>query len=132
MVDIGIHVVIVSNADSLTGGSGLVGAYADYSLSNNVENLRLAGTVVSGTGNGLANSLIGNSVGNYLDGGAGVDTFIGGLGDDTYVLDTLGEIVVERATEGTDLVIVSGDGYSLGENIENLLLGGTATWGNGN
>ena len=125
-------VVQETNANSLIGGIDLVVAYADYALSDNVENLRLAGTVTSGTGNSLANSLIGNSVGNRLDGGAGVDTFIGGLGDDTYVLDTLGETIVEGASEGTDLVIVSGGGYSLGANIENLLLSGTATFGGGN
>ena len=132
IVDNGNDVVIESNSNSLIGGIDLVEASADYALTDNVENLRLAGTVVSGTGNILANSLIGNSVGNYLDGGAGVDTFIGGKGDDTYVLDTSGETIVEKASEGTDLVIVSGGGYSLGDNIENLRLSGTATFGGGN
>ncbi len=86
-------------ADSLTdvidelndGGSGTDTVYASvsYSLASAqvlglVENLVLTGTTgISGTGNGLANSLYGNSGGNMLNGGAGNDLLAGGLGNDT-------------------------------------------------
>lgn len=66
-----------------------------YTLSDNVENLTLTGTVaINGTGNGLNNLLVGNDANNTLWGGAGNDTLdggkgkdllIGGDGDDTYL-----------------------------------------------
>ena len=45
----------------------------------------------------------------------------GGLDNDTYIVDNAGDIVVENANEGIDLV-QSTINYSLGANIENLVL----------
>jgi Ca2+-binding RTX toxin-like protein len=49
----------------------------------------------------------------------------GGAGDDTYSIDSIADIISENANEGTDTVnaIIS---YTLGANVENLVLGGTA------
>ena len=60
-----------------------------------------------------------------LDGGAGTDTLIGGAGNDTYVVDAAGDVVTETAGEGTDTV-QSAISYTLGANVENLTLTGTA------
>ncbi len=101
-----------------TGGSGsdtLIG----------IENL---------TGSGFNDSLGGNSGANVLDGGKGNDTLAGGLGNDNYVINTLADVVTEKAGEGTDLIqsaisysLIDTDGAgSNGGNVENLQLTGTA------
>ncbi len=56
---------------------------------------------------GLDNVLTGNDAANAFDGGAGKDTMSGGLGDDTYVVDNVGDKVVENVDEGADTVLSS-------------------------
>ncbi len=131
--------VVDSLADAVLelAGQGTDTVYAalSYTLGQNLENLTLTGAdAVSGTGNELNNILIGNAAANtlsglagndLLDGGAGADTLLGGSGDDTYVVDDIGDLVVEVAGEGMDLV-KAGISYSLTDHTENLLLTGTA------
>jgi Ca2+-binding RTX toxin-like protein len=62
-----------------------------------------------------------------LIGGAGNDTMMGGLGDDVYEVTDGGDVVVENAGEGVDTVLAHIH-YSLSDNVENLLYGGTGSF----
>lgn len=90
----------------------------------NVEN------AVGGSGN---DTMIGNALNNVLTGGAGddifngelgSDTLIGGSGNDTYYFG-VGDVIQESSGGGTDTVVAAVS-YVLGDNLENLLLTGTA------
>jgi Ca2+-binding RTX toxin-like protein len=70
-------------------------------------------------------SLFGELGNDSIDGGLGADRMAGGSGDDIYVLDNAGDLVVEAAGEGTDLVN-SSITYTLTDNVENLTLTGSA------
>ena len=72
-------------------------------------------------------TLSGNGGNDRLDGGAGHDLMTGGIGDDIYVVDNVGDVVVENANEGND-TIETALSYSLAAlaNVENLTLTGTA------
>jgi Ca2+-binding RTX toxin-like protein len=69
--------------------------------------------------------MTGNSASNILDGGAGADSMAGALGDDNYIVDNAGDIVTEEFNAGIDTVL-SSIAYTLGDNVENLILTGTA------
>jgi trimeric autotransporter adhesin len=111
-----------------------------YVLTDDVENLTLTGSSdADGTGNVLDNFLTGNSGNNIFYGGAGNDslkgmggndTLFGQTGDDTYYLTDLNDPINEFLDEGTDTVnfasTTAGSGYTLGSNVEDLVLGGTA------
>ena len=109
----------------LNGGADTVRAGLTYTLGANVEKLTLTGAgTFNGTGNTLANVITGNGAANVLDGGTGVDRLAGGLGNDIYVTDGV-DIIIEAANAGADLV-KSSAALTLGLNLENLLLTGTA------
>jgi len=112
-------------------GTDTVSSGISYTLGDNLENLTLTGGALNGTGNALDNILLGNGLGNRLDGGLGADSMAGGAGDDLYIVDQSGDLVTELAGGGTDTVS-SGINYTLGDNVENLILTGSATNGTGN
>ncbi|MFN5514685.1 MAG: bluetail domain-containing putative surface protein [Cyanobacteriota bacterium] len=136
----GNDIYTVNNAgdvvvENLNEGTDTVNASIAYTLPNNVENLTLNGSAnINGTGNTANNKLTGNAGNNTLtglagndalDGKAGADTLIGGLGNDTYTVDNVGDVITENANEGTDSV-KSSINYTLGANLENLTLTGSA------
>lgn len=92
-----------SNADRLTGAGG------DDAL----------------WGGGGSDTLIGNAGNDGLDGGTGSDSMDGGGGHDTYIVDDIGDRVIETAGNGSDTVRAS-ISYTLGAAVENLTLTGTA------
>jgi Ca2+-binding RTX toxin-like protein len=106
-----------------------------YTIPLNVERLELTGTAaINATGSSLDDRLYGNVSSNILlggpgndilDGRGGTDTMVGGTGADTYYVDSAGDVVVEFANEGTDWVATPFS-YTLGANLENLSLLGTA------
>ncbi|MGI4718893.1 MAG: VCBS domain-containing protein [Janthinobacterium lividum] len=146
---------VVDSAGDVTveeAGEGLdtVQAGVSYTLAANLENLTLTGSAaIDGAGNELDNLIVGNNGANLLSGGAGNDTLVanggndvldgglgadnmqGGAGHDTYVVDDAGDVVVEAASAGTDTV-EAGIDYTLGANVENLVLTGAALNGTGN
>lgn len=124
--------VVNSLEDQVVEGAGqgtdTLETNLDYSLARlvNIEKLTLTGlTAVSATGNAMANTLIGNTGNNVLDGGVGADTMMGGRGDDEYVVDSVGDFVIENPSEGVDTVR-STISYTLAPNVENLTLEGKA------
>ncbi|MFS0737483.1 M10 family metallopeptidase C-terminal domain-containing protein [Sphingomonas sp. 1P06PA] len=107
---------------------------ANFAGNGNSGNNRITG----GAGNdqlaGLAGAdiLIGNDGNDLLGGGAGVDRMEGGSGNDTYLVDDVGDVVVELAGSGNDAVSASVS-YTLAAEVERLGLSGTlAIDGTGN
>ena len=74
--------VVVEVAGGSAGGTDIVYSAVDFTLGDNLENLRLYTSATLGTGNGLDNALTGNAAGNVLSGLAGADTLHGGEGAD--------------------------------------------------
>lgn len=112
--------------EAANGGIDAVKSNINWVLAAYVENLTLTGSGnTHGTGNSLNNVITGNSGANTLDGGVGADTLIGGAGNDTYVLDDAGDQIIEATDEGNDTVQTSMS-YTLGSNLENLTLTGSA------
>ena len=148
---------VVEAADS---GVDTVQIAENYTLGDNVENLVLLGSAVSGTGNALNNKLTGDAMANQLsglegddvilgmegadtllggagndtlDGGSGADTMIGDIGDDSYIVDNFGDTVRESLGGGIDAIKVSLLSYTLPDNVENLRFGGSGAFtGTGN
>lgn len=138
------YYVVESSGDIVIEASGegndtIESGLASLTLSSQVENLVLSlgvASAVAGVGNGQDNRLIGNEFDNTLsgqlgndtlDGGEGADTLIAGQGHDVYRVDSADDVVVELAGEGTDLVYSTAASYTLGDQVENLVLDGSVS-----
>lgn len=142
----GDDVYFIDNAKDIVAelageGSDTVNSIFSVDLNSaaflDIDHLALIGAAAAlGIGNGDGNLLKGNAAANTLDGRSGGDTMQGGAGNDTYVVDAIGDEVLELAKGGADLV-KSGVTFDLGVaahlEIEHLTLTGTdAIDGSGN
>jgi Ca2+-binding RTX toxin-like protein len=140
--------VVDSTGDVVVEGSAsgfdTVFSSISFVLGANLEALSLTGTAaLTGTGNTLNNLLAGNAgasrlrgmngadtlqgqgANDTLDGGASADSLAGGGGNDLYIVESAGDVVLENAGEGVDLV-QSSVSWSLGAELESLTLAGSA------
>jgi trimeric autotransporter adhesin len=117
------------NVDAAAVGTGLsllgnAGANALFGTGSN-DVLNGGGgddTLLGGAGN---DTLIGGTGNDTLDGEADTNTLIGGTGNDTFIVDSLTNVVREGLNAGTDTVVAALT-YTLGANVENLTLTGSA------
>ncbi len=107
-----------------SGDDALEGSAGDDTINGESGNDWLYGYA----GNDTLNGGDGND---WLDGGTGADTLIGGAGDDVYLVDDVGDQVIEQPGEGTDEVR-STISYTLPEAVEALNLLEGAIDGTGN
>ena len=148
---LGNDIYVVDNAgdvvtETANGGQDEILANFDFTLPENIEQIKmtlpgLAGNgnslnnVMRGTGgsdflNGLAGNdtiygrdgddkLSGGDGQDYLNGGGGADYMLGGSGNDTYVVDDINDVAIEFAHEGYDRILASVN-FTLPTNIERL------------
>jgi Ca2+-binding RTX toxin-like protein len=109
----GTDTVTVSTTYALAGGATFIEALQVSSAPG------LVATRIDLTGSLDKQTLTGHAGANQLDGGGGADLMIGLAGDDTYIVDNLGDRVVEAASGGTDTVR-STVSYTLSADVENL------------
>jgi Ca2+-binding RTX toxin-like protein len=128
-----------SSADTVSeyanAGTDIVIATRNYVLGANVENLTLEGSATTGTGNDFDNIITGNDLNNTLrgnggndtlNGKAGADTMAGGDGNDIYIVDNMGDTVLEYLSAGKGGVdkVYSSVSYTLAASVEHLTLTG--------
>ncbi len=104
-------------------------------INGDANDNKLIGTSKEDLIKGLAgaDTLIGSNGDDNLNGGAdndillgdqGMDTLTGELGDDIYVINDTNDVVNESANQGDDTVYTSLNSYTIGANIENIVLTG--------
>lgn len=123
--------------DNLSGGTGddsLNGGGGNDTINGGDDNDKLLGSDGNDRlyGDAGVDTLNGGEGNDRLDGGLGADVMIGGIGNDLFVVNNKGDVVMEDAGGGVDLVRTSRD-YTLSANVENMqLLGDANLKGTGN
>ncbi|MGL5363560.1 MAG: calcium-binding protein [Bosea sp. (in: a-proteobacteria)] len=100
----------------LSGDDGLIGSIVADRIFGGLGNDFLAG----GVG---ADVLLGDGGNDTINGGTENDYMAGGIGNDTYYIDGYGDLIIEHADQGTDLVYAS-ISYALGSGCEQIILQG--------
>lgn len=124
--DVTVTAADLASGAGTGGGSGTTGTAGADTLNGTAAADQMFGY----GGNDVLN---GNGGNDRLDGGTGSDTMRGGTGDDTYVVDSSGDVVVELAGQGVDLVQTTLASYTLGADVEKLTFTGSGNhYGSGN
>ena len=125
---------LFSATNATIGNASATARIIDNESPAPVVPIAIAGT----TGNDIlrgtpfADALTGGNGNDVLDGGAGNDSYSGGAGNDIYLLEETGDTYTEAPGGGTDLVISYLSAHTLGAEVENLTLAGSAVTGIGN
>jgi len=125
--DAGIDYLVGGNGDDVIDGG--TSADALYGEDGN--------DTLSGGTDFQTDILVGGNGNDVLHGDSGLgdyDLMDGGAGDDAYYVDTPADLTFEAVGGGTDTVYasISGAGYYLYANVENLVLQGNTPYGVGN
>jgi Ca2+-binding RTX toxin-like protein len=120
VVNLSTNSAIGQGADTITNFENVNGSNYNDNITGNWTN----NVIYGNSGNDVINGGAGNDI---LNGGTGIDTMLGGLGNDTYYVDNAGDITTETSTVSTEIdTVISSVGRTLGANLENLALTGTA------
>lgn len=128
--------------DTMLGDDELDKVAAEFQGADYLDGEDGSDYLVGGGGDDI---LLGGTGNDYLDGGTGADYMEGGAGDDTYVVDSEGDVIVEAdvadetSAPASTLALLaltalapsidnvqSSVTYTLGTNLDNLTLTGTA------
>lgn len=119
--------VVIENAFGGSGNDTLTGNEVGNFMRGNAGVDILTGNQGNDTLEGGSNDdqLYGGEGDDTLDGGAGNDVMQGGIGNDTYLVSAITEAPVENAGAGTDTVESYVTQYTLGANLEILIMKST-------
>lgn len=121
---------LTSAATAVVASAVIMGTNAANTLNGTALDDHILGLGGNDVLNGLAgNDILDGGAGNdTLDGGLGADVMLGGLGNDIYIVDNLGDQVIEAVGAGTDTVRTTLLSYGLGENVEHLTFIGSGNF----
>ena len=123
-----------SAVNATIGNASATAMIIDNESAPPVAPITIAGTsgndVLQGTQ--FRDAFTGGAGNDMFNGGDGNDSMVGGGGNDTFIIENAGDTYSEAGGGGVDLVVSYLASHTLGANVENLLLSGTATTGIGN
>ena len=114
------------NPNYLEVGNTIVGGSAMGDLSALNAWLDLRAPLTTTLSGGLGDDLVVGALGAESMAKSMGDSMAGGAGNDTYLVDHLGDLVHEAAHAGLDTVQTTLSSYTLGANVERLVLTGDA------
>jgi Ca2+-binding RTX toxin-like protein len=126
--DDGVVLTLTDIRNQVLRGNDSDQTLTGYATADRIEAGGGADTVSGMAGNDWLDGGSGNDL---LDGGTGADILTGGQGDDRFVIDQTGDTVRELAGQGIDTVL-SHISYTLGDQLEKLILLEGALTGTGN
>jgi Ca2+-binding RTX toxin-like protein len=122
-------------------GTGAPATGLTYTGSGSVYELHLTGSYAQpaplpqGHSVSSESAFVGTGRADFLLGTTGADVLVGLNGNDTYLVNNVGDLVIEGANGGTDTVLLASNitSYTLTANVENLIYTGSADFtGTGN
>jgi Ca2+-binding RTX toxin-like protein len=124
----GINIIELSIPLANTSSTGNVTVNGYGLAQDTINGSRIANSAVSLflNGNGGNDQLTGGAGADMLNGGTGGDAMAGGSGNDTYIVDSVTDTVTENLLAGTSDGVIASVDFTLGANLEELALSGTA------